>query len=95
MNIGTRITAENISEVPVGAMLSVPGRKTPVRVKYIDTDENGTVLTTTSGRVRPGRRQGGALAHFRGPKGEWFYWQATLHQNAQHNPAVEIVGLAN
>jgi hypothetical protein len=86
----TLVTPENISTLVVGTMLSVPGRKTPVRVTEVNLDY-GVTVCTTSGRVRPGAHSGGILSLL---PGGGYYWQATIQQNAVYDPVVSIVGLA-
>lgn len=92
MEAGTKITPENLSLLPVGAKVSVPGRRTPVQVKKVVETETGVVVSTTSGRVRPGHRSGGAIVFFRGTSNaNMFYWQPTINQNAIHDPEIEVV----
>lgn len=86
------ITANNFSEIQVGHILRVPGRKTPVRVTNVVDSALGVLAFTTSGPVRPSRESGGCVTLWKASG--LITWQPTLYQSA-NAAEVEIIGMAN
>ena len=92
--VGTRITPLNIHKLSVGTKLRVPGRKTPVEVMHREVIDGRTYVTTSSGKVRPGRVGGGLLtAKADSDTVADMHWQPTLRQQAVYGPEVEVVAL--
>lgn len=63
-----------------------------MQVRKVEETETGVVVSTTSGRVRPGHRPGGIIVFFRGTSNaNMFYWQPTISQQAIHDPEIEVI----
>ena len=87
-----KITPSNFSTLSIGHILSVPGRKTPVRVTKIVERDSRLYALTTSGRVRPGRVSGGCVTLWK--DSGLITWQPTINQAASRAD-VEVIGLAS
>jgi hypothetical protein len=91
----TEAATSILATLEVGMMLTIPGRKQPVRVTEVVTYPNGSVnVYTTSGRVRPGAYSGGLL-QANGFRDTGFLFQATLQQQVVSIDGFEIAGFAN
>ena len=85
--------AANFASLTVGTMLSIPGKKQPVRVTSVVYTDGVPSVYTTSGYVRPGAFKGGRLSfcRFHGS----LVWQATAQQQARLIDSVVVAGIAN
>jgi len=87
------INANTFAAIEIGTMLSVPGRKSPVRVTKIVERESNSYALTTSGRVRRGHVAGGCLTLWK--DSGLITWQPTMNQQANATDEVVALGLAN
>tara|TARA_R110000782_G_scaffold64926_1_gene132199 strand:+ start:261 stop:563 length:303 start_codon:yes stop_codon:yes gene_type:complete len=87
------ISADTFSAIKIGTMLSVPGKKNPVRVTKIVERKSNSYALTTSGRVRRGHVAGGCLTLWK--DSGMVTWQPTMNQQANATDQVMALGLAN